>query len=135
MKLLVFIVLGGLTLGGFITLSQQDELQESITRGQDIYTDFCINCHMASGEGVENTFPPLAKSDYLKNNREASIRGIKYGQNGEITVNGIVYNGNMASMGLDDEEIADVMNFINHSWGNSNGKIVTKEEVAAIKKQ
>ncbi|GAL67475.1 hypothetical protein JCM19301_448 [Jejuia pallidilutea] len=37
-------------------------------------------------------------------------------------------------MGLDDEEIADVMNFINNSWGNSNKNIVTTEEVAAIKK-
>ncbi|GGD03394.1 c-type cytochrome [Hyunsoonleella pacifica] len=135
MKLFLFIVLAGTTIFGFTTISQQDKLQESITRGQEIYTDFCINCHMASGEGVEKTYPPLAKSDYLKNNREASIRGIKYGQKGEITVNGVVYNGYMAPMGLDDEEVADVMNFINNSWENSNTKIVTKEEVTAVKKQ
>ena len=134
MKVFLFIIFGGLTTFGFITLSQQDPLQESITRGEEIYTDFCMNCHMANGEGVENTFPPLAKSDYLKNNQEASIRGIKYGQQGEITVNGVVYNSTMAPMGLDDEEIADVMNFINNNWGNSNPKIITEEVVAAIKK-
>lgn len=119
---------------GVITFSQQDKLQESITRGQEIYTDFCMNCHMANGEGVENTYPPLANSDYLKNNQEASIRGIKYGQKGEIIVNEKTYNGFMAPMGLDDEEIADVMNFINNSWGNSNDKMVTVDEVTAIKK-
>lgn len=134
MKVFLFIVLSGVMTFGAITFSNQDELQESITRGQEIYTDFCMNCHMANGEGVESTYPPLAKSDYLKNNREASIRGIKYGQKGEIIVNGKTYNGFMTPMGLDDEEVADVMNFINNSWGNSNDKIVTEEEVAAIKK-
>lgn len=134
MKVFIFLCLGSFTVLSFTITPQQDKLQESISRGQDIYTDFCINCHMANGEGVEKTFPPLAKSDYLKNNREASIRGIKYGQKGEITVNGTVYNGYMAPMGLDDDEIADVMNFINNNWGNSNKKMVTKEEVAAVKK-
>lgn len=134
MKLFLCMIFCGLATFATIKLSQQDQLQESITRGQEIYTDFCMNCHMANGEGVANTFPPLAKSDYLMNNREASIRGIKYGQQGEITVNGVVYNGTMAPMGLDDEEIADVMNFINNSWGNSNKKMVTVEEVVAIKK-
>jgi len=76
------------------------------------------------------TFPPLAKSDYLANNREASIRGVKYGQRGEITVNGVVYDNTMMPLGLEDQEIADVMNFVMNSWGNSQEKPVTIEEVA-----
>ena len=134
MKVFLFIIVSGLFTFGAITIAQQDEFQESIKRGEEVYTDFCINCHMANGEGGANTFPPLAKSDYLKNNREASIRGIKYGQSGEITVNGEKYNGVMAPMGLDDEEVADVMNYINNSWGNTNNEMVTADEVAAIKK-
>ncbi|WP_083692431.1 cytochrome c [Seonamhaeicola sp. S2-3] len=113
---------------------QETLLQESIERGSEIYNDFCINCHMPNGEGVKNTFPPLAKSDYLIKNREASIRGIKYGQEGEIIVNGITYNNTMAPMGLSDDEIADVMNYITNNWGNKNSKIVTEEEVSKIKK-
>ncbi|MFD2727237.1 c-type cytochrome [Hyunsoonleella rubra] len=134
MKLFLFIIFGAvLTL--FSSLSfQQDKLQESITRGQEVYTDFCMNCHLPAGEGVENVYPPLANSDYLMNNREASIKGVKFGQKGEITVNGKVYNGYMAPMGLDDEEIADVMNYVYNSWGNKSDKIVTVEEVSAIKK-
>lgn len=112
----------------------QDPLQESIERGSEVYTDFCMNCHMASGEGVENVYPPLAKSDYLVKNQEESIRGLKYGQQGEITVNGKKYNGFMPSPGLGDDEVADVMNYINNSWGNKNTKIVTEADVAAIKK-
>ncbi len=113
---------------------QTDPLKESIERGREIYTDFCITCHLPSGKGVENVFPPLAKSDYLIKNREASIKGIKFGQQGEITVNGKTYNGTMAPLGLENDEIADVMNYITNSWGNKNDKIVTEEEVSNIKK-
>ncbi|EAR01055.1 probable nitrite reductase [Maribacter sp. HTCC2170] len=111
---------------------QDPELEESIERGSEIYADFCVTCHMPNGEGVAHTFPPLANSDYLKLNREASIRGIKYGQDGELIVNGVTYNNTMAPLGLEDEEVADVMNFILNSWGNSSETKVTLEEVAII---
>lgn len=114
--------------------TSQDPLQESIERGSEIYTDFCMTCHLPNGEGVENTYPPLAKSDYLLKNREKSIRGIKYGQEGEMVVNGKTYNDVMAPLGLSDAEVADVMNYISNNWGNKNDKIVTEEEVSKIKK-
>lgn len=113
---------------------QTDPLKESMARGSEIYTDFCVNCHMASGEGVDGVFPPLAKSDYLKLQREGSIKGIKFGQEGELMVNGKTYNGVMAPLGISDDEVADVMNYITNSWGNKNDKIVTVEEVAKLKK-
>lgn len=113
--------------------TSQDPLKESIERGSEIYTDFCMSCHLPNGEGVENVYPPLAKSDYLMKNREASIKGIKYGQEGEIIVNGKTYNSTMAALGLSDDEVADVMNYITNSWGNKNDKIVTEAEVSSIK--
>jgi len=120
-------------LGGTLLLPAQDmALQESMQRGKDLYADFCITCHMENGEGVPQVFPPLAKSDYLMENLEASIRGVKYGQSGEIVVNGITYNNMMMPLGLTDEEVADVMNYILNSWGNQSSQVVTTEEVAAI---
>jgi len=115
-------------------LLQDPELEESMQRGNEIYIDFCVTCHLEKGEGVANTFPPLAESDYLKKNREQSIRGVKYGQQGEIVVNGVTYNNVMAPLGLEDDEIADVMNFVMNSWGNSSEEMVTVEEVEAIQK-
>lgn len=117
-----------------LSLFQDSGLKESMARGSEIYDNFCITCHLEKGEGVAYVFPPLAQSDYLMKNREASIRGIKYGQQGEIIVNGTTYNSAMASLGLEDEEIADVMNYISNSWGNSSDKIITVAEVAAVKK-
>jgi len=115
-------------------LFQDTELKKSMERGQEIYADFCVTCHLDKGEGVPYTFPPLAASDYVMENREGSIKAIKYGLQGEITVNGVTYNSAMAAMGLEDEEVADVMNYISNSWGNSSKAIVTIEEVAKIQK-
>jgi mono/diheme cytochrome c family protein len=113
-------------------LLDQDEKSSSIARGKSVYMDFCITCHMGNGEGVPKVFPPLAKSDYLIRNREESIRSVKYGQKGEITVNGIKYSGLMPSPGLSSEEVADVMNYIYNNWGNKNEKLVTVSEVESI---
>ena len=114
--------------------TQTTPLEESINRGSKIYQDFCVSCHLPTGEGIRKTYPPLAKSDYLMNNRSESIRGIKYGQQGEIVVNGQKYNGFMAPMGLGDDEVADVMNYITNSWGNKNDDIITEAEVSKIEK-
>ncbi|WP_084203384.1 c-type cytochrome [Psychroserpens damuponensis] len=111
---------------------QSSALKESIIRGKSIYDDFCVSCHLPNGKGVPKAFPPLANSDYLKNNRAKSLKAIKYGQSGEITVNGQKYNGVMSPLGLENNEIADVMNYITNSWGNSNDKLTTVDEVSKI---
>ena len=125
-----FIAIAGISM----FLFQDPELEESIQRGSEIYADFCVTCHLDNGEGVAGTFPPLAQSDYLMENREASIRGIKYGQQGELVVNGVTYNNVMAPLGLEDEEVADVMNFVLNSFGNTSDGMETVEEVEAITK-
>ena len=116
-------------------MQQEKPLKQSILDGEEIYQDFCLQCHLDNGKGVENAFPPLAESDYLQNNIEASIRGIKYGLRGEITVNGNTYNGVMVNQGLDEEEVADVMNYILNSWGNKVENQITVAQVLEVQKQ
>ena len=58
--------------------------------------------------------PPLKSSDYLLNNIDLSIAGLKYGLKGKIFVNGKLYDSYMAYQGLDNDEIADIMNYILH---------------------
>lgn len=113
---------------------QNSETERTIQKGKRIYSKFCSSCHLPNGEGVNKVFPPLANSDYLLKNRESSIRAIKYGLNGKLTVNGDDYNGVMAPLGLSDNEIADVMNYITNSWGNSNKSLITVEEVSKVQK-
>lgn len=114
------------------TKVQDTTLQQSIKRGSAIYNDFCIQCHMADGNGVAGTFPPLAKADYLNKQTTASIKAVKYGLQGEIVVNGETYQGTMPKPGLYDDEIADIMNYILNSWGNKSAEIITEEKVSVI---
>jgi len=119
---LVIALLSGVIGYATLFLNQDTELAKSIARGKDIYTENCITCHMGNGAGVPNTFPPLAKADYLIKNPEKAIHAIKFGLQGKITVNGILYDNMMPSPGLGNDEIADVMNYIQNSWGNTSGK-------------
>jgi mono/diheme cytochrome c family protein len=136
--LMLFFSLGSLIIGGENSVYHSinpanDALVKSINRGKEIYADFCIQCHLGNGKGSE-TVPPLAGSDWLVNKRKESIHAVKYGQSGSIKVNGKSYNGRMSPMGLTDEEVADVMNYIMNSWGNKQSKMVTVSEVKAVKK-
>lgn len=111
---------------------QKTPLQISVARGKEIYSDNCVSCHMTSGKGVAGAFPPLNPSNWLTDKRTKSIHAIKYGLKGPIKVNGKPYDNIMLSLGLDDQEIADVMNYTIQTW--NSGDMVTVEEVAAVEK-
>ena len=121
---------------GFIFnfIQKEKSFEESISDGKLIYEDFCIQCHLYNGEGIEKIYPPLNNSDYLLKNLDKSIYSIKYGLSGEIIVNGIKYNGVMVSQGLEDNEIADVMNYITNSWDNNLNIQITTKRVNELKK-
>lgn len=116
------------------SLYQTSQLLESIKRGAVIYQKKCARCHQENGEGKSKKYPPLAKSDFLQNNREESIRAIKFGLKGEIIVNNISYNKKMPKSKLNGKQVADVMNYISNSWGNSNKNLVSEEEVNKVLK-
>lgn len=113
---------------------EKKNLQISISDGKEIYMEFCITCHLANGKGTTGIIPPLAGSDWVQKKRKESIHAVKYGQSGPIVVNGKNYNNSMPPMGLTDEEVADVMNYVMHSWGNKQKTQVTEGEVMGVKK-
>jgi len=107
---------------------QDSDLEESKKRGEKIYMSYCITCHLDKGQGIPGAFPPLANSDYLMADKGRTIRTILNGLTEEITVNGQVYFGEMTPQDLNDQEIADVLNFVMNNWGN-NGETVLETEV------
>lgn len=117
-----------------VKVNQQTDLQKSIANGKEVYADFCMQCHKATGNGSGGSYPPLDGSDWLKNKRTESIHAVKYGLRGAIVVNGKKFSSMMPPMGLSDEEVADVMNYIMNSWSNKQTKMVTVAEVALVKK-
>jgi nitrite reductase (NO-forming) len=99
--------------------------------GEAIYKKNCVTCHQANGEGLPNTFPPLAKSDYLAN-REKAIRQVINGGSGDIVVNGKTYNSTMTQLPLSDDEIASVLTYVYSNFGNG-GSAVSADEVKTIR--
>jgi len=117
-----------------IVYQQKPNLKQSMIRGNEIYVDFCMQCHLANGKGDGINVPPLDGSDWLTKKRKLSIESVKFGQNGPITVKGKKFNNIMPALGLSNQEVADVMNYIMNSWSNKQNKIVTVKEVAAVNK-
>lgn len=114
------------------TALQDPEIRESYTRGAEIYNNFCASCHLSSGEGIENAFPPVNGSNWLTEKRKETIRSIKYGLQGPIEVNGQEYNSFMPALGLSDREVTDVLNYIFYAWDNNVEKPATIQEVEAV---
>jgi mono/diheme cytochrome c family protein len=111
------------------------EINESIKRGNEVYALYCQNCHMENGEGMPGINPPLAKADYLKKPTKTLINVILKGLSGEVMVNGEKYNVPMPSQEyLTDMQIADVLNYIKNNWGNKMTGMVTPEMTKAIRK-
>ncbi|MEO7767204.1 MAG: cytochrome c, partial [Ferruginibacter sp.] len=124
---------GFITCSCWLVFAQEDTLQQSMKRGEEVYTANCASCHMPAGEGVESAFPPLANTTYLKNQKR-TIGIVLNGQEGEITVNGKKYNVPMAALSqLSDKEVADVLNYVSNSWKNKN-PMVKPAQVKAERK-
>ena len=105
----------------------------SLERGKAVYSRTCIACHQPTGMGLPPVFPPLAGSEWVAKDASIAVRNIINGMQGPITVKGVSYNSMMPPVaGLSDKDIADVVNYVNNSWGNA-GPNVTEAEVAAIK--
>ncbi len=72
---------------------------------------------MDDGKGLGQMFPPIADSDYFRNNRDQIACIIKHGLQGTITVNGMQFNEAMPhNKKFTDTELANLINYINFKW-------------------
>lgn len=108
----------------------------ALKKGEAVYTEYCKTCHQANGEGLHPVYPPLVKSDFLAADHKRNIQNILFGLSGEITVNGKKYNGVMPPIPAKytDEDIAGVLTYVYHNFGNKP-RVVQPEEVAAVRKE
>lgn len=110
----------------------QMDLAGVMKDGERLYKQNCMSCHMAQGEGIANAFPPLAKSDYLMEDRQRAIGIVLNGLEGPVTVNGVTYNSVMPKLNLDDEQVASIVTYIMNSWGNK-AEMTTIEDVKKVR--
>lgn len=135
MKKITFIVSVIIVAITFLSFQKKPsfDLKASITRGKEVYTAYCMSCHMEQGEGLEGVYPPLAKSDYLMADKKRSIQQVLYGVSGPIKVNGKTYDTEMLGIDLSDQETSDVLNYIRNSFGNKGAAIPPAEIKSARK--
>lgn len=110
------------------------DLEERIAAGKMVYAQNCAACHQADGSGLKGAFPPLAKSDFLMADKNRAIGVVMNGLEGKVSVNGTEYNGVMPALGLDDEDIANVLSYVRNSWGNKSDE-VKSSEVKSLRKK
>jgi len=130
MKSIKKIVLSAVLLATSISkMYAQPALAAAKVRGQVVFTTYCMPCHQADGNGVQNLNPPLVKTTYVLGEKKQLIEIILNGLNKEIVINGETYNGVMASHDyLTNQEIADVLTYVRNSFGNK-ASMVTPQDV------
>jgi mono/diheme cytochrome c family protein len=110
------------------TSPEQQKFKQYYRSGQQLYERHCSNCHQTDGTGLGRVYPPLARADYLHANFEQTLCLMRYGIQGEITVNGKTYNQPMPGIPLlTDLEIAEIATYIYNSWGNKHGLVDVKQ--------
>lgn len=96
-------------------------------KGKRVYMQNCFVCHQAEGQGLPGVFPPLAKSDFLMADKHRAISAVISGLSGPIKVNDKEYNGVMPPVALNDEQVANVITYIQNSWGNTSDPVLPED--------
>lgn len=107
--------------------------------GKRLYSQNCVVCHQANGQGVAGQFPPLAGSEWVlgndKHGENHLVLLMLHGHQGPMQVMGVNYNNAMPQWKqLSDEQIASILTYIRSDWGN-NGDAVSAAYVAQIRKE
>jgi len=103
-------------------------------QGEYLYGKYCSSCHMDNGSGLEGVIPPLAKADFYEANPNLLPCIIRHGWQDSMLVNGRWYTQPMAAVDvLNDVEIGNVINYINHSWYPEMDYISAKDVQSALR--
>jgi nitrite reductase (NO-forming) len=109
-------------------------LAEQVKAGQALFAGTCSVCHQPNGQGLEGVFPPLAGSDLLAKEPHRAVQIVLNGLSGAVTVNGRTFNSVMPPMSqLNDDELANILTYVSHSWGNQ-GLQYSAQELAQTRK-
>ena len=92
--------------------------------GKAVFAANCVACHQATGKGLPGVFPPLDGSEWVLGDAHILANILLHGINGEITVAGASYKGQMpAFKRLSDLELAAVASYVRSEWSNKAGAV------------
>jgi mono/diheme cytochrome c family protein len=116
--------------------------QKAYDLGKEVFNReaHCVTCHQPDGKGVDNTYPPIVKSEWIDDD-ERMIKIVLKGLYGELKTQGKTYGPSkntppMIGFGplANDEEIAAVISYVRQSFGNDLD-FVKAEDVKRIREQ
>lgn len=94
--------------------------------GKALYENYCGNCHQSDGEGLGKLIPPLKNADYFKASIPRTVWIMRNGLEGDILVNGQVYNQPMpGNTELTPLELAQISSYLYNIWGMNEGVITS----------
>lgn len=112
--------------------SEELKREQFYSEGYQLYTLNCANCHQADGSGLANLYPPIQGSSYLMRKADL-VCIIKNGLAGEMHVNGKTFNRPMpANPKLPDLEIAEIVTYVNITWGKDSTYTPTDSVTAML---
>lgn len=95
------------------------EQQKQFEVGKVVYEMTCLACHQPHGLGQEGLAPPLVGSHWTTGSVQRLVRIVIHGMRGPVTVNQQVFELDMPSLTvLDDEQIATVLTYVRREWGH-----------------
>ncbi|MGF6768435.1 mono/diheme cytochrome c family protein [Paraburkholderia sp. GAS199] len=103
--------------------------------GAQLYLDRCAACHKSNGKGNGKAFPALAGNPVLQTANPTSAIHIVLSGGAQPSTQTAPSTLTMAPYAdiLSDQQVADVVSFIQTGWGNTGGK-ATAAQVAKIRK-
>lgn len=105
------------------------------TAGALTYLNKCAGCHRSDGQGYAKAFPALAGNAVLQTADATSAISIILSGGAVPATHTAPSSLTMAPYAkeLNDEQVAEVVNFIQTSWGNKGGT-TTAKQVAKVRK-
>lgn len=127
---------------GQVGFKPDDAVAKALWKGDDskpgasVYVDSCAACHKTDGSGYQRFFPELRGNAVVQTEDPTSLI--------HIVLSGATLPGvkdapsaiTMPAFGwrLNDQQVADVVNFIRTSWGNTAKAKVSASDVAKVRK-
>lgn len=98
--------------------------------GATLYLDYCAGCHQAGGRGLPNVFPPLANNGAVVAPDPADVL--------KVILLGVPQQGKYVPMPsfagiLNDQQVAQIANYVRSSWGNNASANATPAMVARLR--
>lgn len=116
------------------SMARKRRLQDHMARGRKIYAGQCADCHGKHGEGEPNIYPALAgNSSILSDSPVNAIRKVLLGGFAPATKAWPrPYSMPPFIQSLSDREVADVVTWVRHAWGN---RPATEKPYSAVREE